>query len=457
MDADTVERSVLERIVPTKDVVLSINDRAARLKSIVENYLQEHGIAIDMMFTGSYSKGTFLADPDLDLFLLFPESVPKKEMERIGLRAGEDILHGERIFSEHPYTRGYFEGIEVDLVPCYNLASTADLKTAVDRTPFHTSYITRKLDLPARDQVRLLKRFMKGIGAYGAEQDSRGFSGYLCELLVVKYGSFRKVLEAAASEWRTGTVITIEGAGDRIRSPLVVYDPVDPRRNVASAVHKDTLALFIWASRCYLAEPSEDFFFPPERKPMTYAELKAAAEMHGTRIIIVKFDRPDVLEDVLASQLWKTQYAMERKLDEFEFNAIRAVHSMDDKEMTVALEMERDKVSKTHKHRGPPVWVADASLNFLDHWNGAAYGEPFIDDGLWVVTVDRMYTDAAQMLVNESSNAGIGRDMDPATIRVMRHEDALESGDRAILTDLLRPMFPWEHRGFRRVYNGVPP
>ena len=122
MDADTVERSVLERIVPTKDTVLSINDRAARLKSIVENYLQEHGIAIDMMFTGSYSKGTFLADPDLDLFLLFPESIPKKEMERIGLRAGEDILHGERIFSEHPYTRGYFEGIEVDLVPCYNLA-----------------------------------------------------------------------------------------------------------------------------------------------------------------------------------------------------------------------------------------------------------------------------------------------------------------------------------------------
>jgi hypothetical protein len=48
------------------------------------------------------------------------------------------------------------------------------------------------------------------------------------------------------------------------------------------------------------------------------------------------------------------------------------------------------------------------------------------------------------MLVNESSNAGIGRDMDPATIRVMRHEDALESGDRALLTDLLRPLFPWE-------------
>ncbi len=446
MDADTVERRILERIIPSSDEVLSINERASRLKSMVQDYVLDHGIEVDLMFTGSYSKGTFLSDPDLDLFMLFPESVPKRDMERVGLKAGEDILHGERIFSEHPYTRGMFEGIEVDLVPCYNLSSTDNLRTAVDRTPFHTAFITKELDQPGRDQVRLLKKFMKGIGAYGAEQDSRGFSGYLCELLIVKYRSFRAVLEAAASTWRTGTVLSIKYAGERMKAPLVVYDPVDPRRNVASAVHQDTLALFIWASRCYLSEPSEDFFFPPERTPMTHAELRAAAESHGTRLMVVRFDRPDVLEDVLASQLWKTQYAVSRKLDEFGFNVIRAVHSMDGREMTVALEMERDKVSKTFKHRGPPVWVADASLNFLDHWEGASYGEPFIEDGLWVVTVDRQYTDAATMLVSEASSMGIGRDMDPATIRVLGHDDALDGGDRMLLTDLLRPLFPWEHR-----------
>ncbi|MBQ8373212.1 MAG: nucleotidyltransferase domain-containing protein, partial [Candidatus Methanomethylophilaceae archaeon] len=99
MDAETLERSVLDRIVPSEDEILSISERANRLKSMVQEYIQDHGIDIDVMFAGSFSKGTFLSNPDLDLFLMFPESVPKKDLERIGLQAGEDILHGERMFS----------------------------------------------------------------------------------------------------------------------------------------------------------------------------------------------------------------------------------------------------------------------------------------------------------------------------------------------------------------------
>jgi len=181
--------------------------------------------------------------------MMFPESLPRAELERIGLKAGEDILHGERMFSEHPYTRGVFEGIEVDMVPCYHLDSTEKLQSAVDRTPFHTSYIKGKLDAEGCNQVRLLKKFMKGIGTYGAEQDSRGFSGYLCELLVVHYGSFRKVLEGALT-WRKGMTISIDGCrGPKMSSPLVVYDPVDSRRNVSSAVHVDTMSTFIHAAK----------------------------------------------------------------------------------------------------------------------------------------------------------------------------------------------------------------
>ena len=171
MDAETLERSVLDRIVPSEDEILSISERANRLKSMVQEYIQDHGIDIDIMFAGSFSKGTFLSNPDLDLFLMFPESVSKKELERIGLQAGEDILHGERMFSEHPYTRGVFEGLDVDMVPCYHLATTDKLQSAVDRTPFHTAYICRTLSSEQKDQVRLLKKFMKGIGTYGAEQD----------------------------------------------------------------------------------------------------------------------------------------------------------------------------------------------------------------------------------------------------------------------------------------------
>ncbi len=442
MDADALEQSVLRRIVPSEDEILSISERAARLKSIVQEYILDHGIDIDIMFAGSFSKGTFLSNPDLDLFLMFPESVPKRELERIGLQAGEDILHGERMFSEHPYTRGVFEGLDVDMVPCYHLSSTDKLQSAVDRTPFHTAYICRTLTQEQRDQVRLLKKFMKNIGTYGAEQDSRGFSGYLCEVLVVRYGSFRGVLQGAQS-WREGTVIEVEGRGPSMKAPLVVYDPVDPRRNMASSVHLDTMSLFIHAASEYLRCPDERFFFKPAREALTLEGLSGIATVHGSRLLSVVFRRPGVIEDSLFSQLWKTQIALERKLDEFSFEVLRATHSMDDERLTVVFELERDTLPRTRKHRGPPAWVK-ASENFLSKWRGNANGEPFIEDGVWMVIADRPYTRADEMVRGEAAMSGIGKNLDIGTMEVLDHDRTLECVDPLLITDLLVPKMPWE-------------
>ena len=116
-----LEKTVLERIVPSPEVVSSIQERADRLKRIVEEYIASHGIEVEARFAGSFSKGTFLSNPDLDLFLMFPDTVSEQEMKLIGLQAGEDILHGIRMFSDHPYTRGNFEGLDVDMVPCFRI------------------------------------------------------------------------------------------------------------------------------------------------------------------------------------------------------------------------------------------------------------------------------------------------------------------------------------------------
>lgn len=438
-----IEAAVLERIVPSDDAVASIEDRAARLKSTVERYIASHGISVEARFAGSFSKGTFLADPDLDLFLMFPSDVSPEDLKRIGLQAGDDILHGTRMFSDHPYTRGVFEGLDVDMVPCYRIDSTEHLKSAVDRTPFHTEFIRSRLDDAGRNQVRLLKKFMKGIGAYGAEQDSRGFSGYLCELLIVRYGSFRGLLEESRN-WKEGTTLEIEGRGPPMVAPLVVYDPVDPKRNVASAVHVDTLSLFIFASRVYLSRPAMEFFFPVARTPMSAGELASLSERHGSRLMSVMFDRPDAIEDNLYSQLWKTQTALAKKLDEFSFNVLRAVHDLDDSHLTIVFEMERDVISKTCRHRGPPVWVRSDS--FLDKWKGSEYGDPFIEDGTWVVISERLYVSAREMLTDEACRAGIGRELNLGTMRVLDHEGTLAEADPGLVTELLDPKMPWEIR-----------
>src|SRR4030042_4727964 len=121
-----------------------------------------------------------------------------------------------------------------------------------------------------RDEVRLLKMFMKGISVYGAEKKVGGFSGYLCELLILHYESFLKALEAFANHKRR-IVVDIENLyEDRekeisllFNEPLIMIDPVDKGRNVASAVQPQKLHTFVAASQAFLKTPRQSCFYPP--------------------------------------------------------------------------------------------------------------------------------------------------------------------------------------------------
>ena len=437
----SIEERILKRIKPTVAETEAIMATAEKLKRKVEKYLSANDLDVEVRFVGSVAKGTFLADPDLDLFLLFPTTVPRADLERIGLRAGEDILCGERMYAEHPYTRGVFDGIDVDMVPCFRLENADRLLTAVDRTPFHTEYVLSRITDEQKDDVRLLKAFMKGIDTYGAEPNTRGFSGYMCELLVIHFKSFLGVVRAAA-EWREGTSIAIEKRGSPMTGALVVYDPVDPKRNVASAVYIDTLATFITACRTYLERPDERFFFPRERIPMTEDELKERTCMHDSRLLTVTFNRPDANTDNIYSQIWKTEYALEKKLNAYSFDVLRSVHDLSDR-ITIIFELERDTLSKTFRHTGPPVWVKPAA-SFLTKWNDNPYGRPFIEEGQWTVVAERRHFTAEEMLTEEAALAGIGREIELETMRIFGHDATLTRAPPHLLTELLDPMHPWD-------------
>ena len=444
MDEELVELSVLSEIVPSKEEMERLDSIAGRLLEVTKSYFGKKGLDVDVRLAGSYAKGSYLRDQDFDLFMMFPMNTPKEEMMELGLQAGKDIIGGELVYSEHPYTTGFFEGIETDMVPCYKLPDTSHIRTAVDRTPFHTLYMNSHLTSDQKDQVRLLKKFMKGIGAYGAEQDSRGFSGYMCEVLVVKYGTFKKVLEAAV-QWKDGETIVVEEAGPHFKSALVVYDPVDRNRNAASSVHIDTLHLFQTAAKAYLEEPREEFFFPRPRVPLAPEELEWICAKRKTKLVSVSFDRPDANEDNLQAQLWRTQYAIEKKFGEFDFKVLRASHMLDEFRLHVVFELDNDILSETHEHRGPPVKVREASDNFLEHWKDNPYGDPFQKDGYWYVVSPRPFRTAKEFLQKEVSISGIGRSLDPDTLEIRDHIETLYSEDTGLLTELLDPRYPWDN------------
>jgi tRNA CCA-adding enzyme len=185
-----IEDEVLARVRPPREqqdrIVQVVRDLVARVRQVALYFKLE----VEPFVAGSVAKDTYLKDPDIDIFMLFPPDTPVEVVAKKGLDIARSIMEGEEKYAQHPYLRGSYGGFEVDLVPAYKLPDTKVLQTAVDRTPFHVEFVNRCLKPEQRDQVRLLKQFLKGIGTYGAEEATQGFSGYMVELLVMRFGSF---------------------------------------------------------------------------------------------------------------------------------------------------------------------------------------------------------------------------------------------------------------------------
>ena len=354
------------------------------------------------------------------------------------------ILNGHKSFSEHPYISGVFKGMEVDMVPCFAVSTAENIKSAVDRTPFHARYILENSDAQMRDEMRLMKKFMKGIGTYGAEPHVRGFSGYLCEIITLYYGGFLNALKAAA-EWKEGVKLNFgNGEGNFSRVAMVFYDPVDGRRNVASAVHVDTLSRFITAARRYVENPDRKFFFPKKREPFDQKNIRNRLSIRDSVLISVSFDRPNVLDDILHAQMWKTEAAIVKRLQYYGFDPLRSVYAVTDDECQFVFELATEKLSETCVHEGPVPWVNNAD-NFLKVWKDNPYGAPFILDGRWRVIRKRPFRYAGNMIIKEATQLGVGKDMDPMTMVVRDHEETLEYIDPSVLTEMLDPRYPWEN------------
>jgi tRNA nucleotidyltransferase (CCA-adding enzyme) len=317
-------------------------------------------------------------------------------------------------YAEHPYVHVRVDGLEVDLVPCYLVEDAAHLKSAVDRTPFHTKYVSQRI-VGREDDVLVLKQFMKGVGVYGSELKVGGFSGYLAELLMLCYGSFADVLQKAAA-WHPGQILDLEGHGTaRHIEPLIVVDPVDPGRNVAAALTLDKMLQFASAARSFLAEPKIDFFFPSAIVPLSDEKLADLINMRGTMIILLEFAAPDVVEDVLYPQLRKAEGSIRMLLEKRGFSLLRSDVSAYRDRAVILFEMEVWQLSRASRRTGPPVWQAEHLSRFLEAHPSPLSG-PFVDKGKAVVEEARQHTSARDLLAAEIANLSLGKHLS-ASIR----------------------------------------
>lgn len=404
-----LEREVLSRIKPSAAEDRAMGKTIACLTEAAKVAASEVGAHIEPKLVGSVAKGTHMKGPDIDLFMMFQESTPLDELKEKGLEIGRRVVKGEEHFAQHPYVRGVYDGYQVDLVPCYMVKDPMRKMTAVDRTPFHTEFIIANLPADKRDQVRLLKRFMKGIGCYGAEAKVQGFSGYLCELLVLRFGDFDGVL-GAASGWHMGESLELQGhPGEEFHEPLVFIDPVDSGRNVASAVSTSSMLTFMSASRSYLSAPDIRYFYPRGLRGWSLKRLEKEAGPRLQNFIAVSFEKLDLIDDVLYPQLRKSIASMTALLKRNDFEVAGStmdVHRM----VNILIELESIDLPKERLHRGPPTSSANAG-EFLAKWRSCGLSRPFKENGRWFVVVEREHRRADRLLRERISSLTLGKDI----------------------------------------------
>jgi tRNA nucleotidyltransferase (CCA-adding enzyme) len=412
-------RDVIRRITPSKGEV-------EKIRRVAEGTLLEiSNRGYDAIWVGSSARDTFVkGERDIDLFIVFPPEVGDEEMRSKLFSIAREIFGDyQKKYAQHPYAHALYRGYEVDLVPCHPFGGGKT--TPVDRTPEHHRYVSSKLNEELRGEIRLLKQFLKASGLYGAESSIHGFSGYLCELLILNYGSFEKTLEEGA-KWRYGTKI---GEREDMEAPLVVIDPTDPKRNVAAALSKNSFGTFLQAARRYLERPSDRFFFPQKEKR---EGIKEEFEKRGTEILHVHFPRPNLVDEILYPQVERFEEGLKRALGLGGFTIFRSLIEINE-ECEVLIEYTHPK-SPLEKRQGPFLWDYENSEKF---WSIYSDQDPYIEDGRWYVDLQRE-EDASRLIEKKLDTIAMGKNLKKMRMRVELFDP---ESDEELLAKLLHP--PW--------------
>ena len=431
------------------DELNQLNEVSSRLISYLQNLCDGENLNANVALVGSVAKSTALkGKSDIDIFIAFPLDTDKKFLKQKGLELAHKCCDEfkstpEHHFASHPYVTTHINDFEVDIVPCYAIEDGSQLKSAVDRTILHTRYVKANLKEGQEDEVLLLKRFMAMTGTYGSEFKVGGFAGYLCELLIIHYGTFENTLKKAIN-WKFGHSIDLEnyGTSKQFNDPLIVIDPTDENRNVGAALRLEKLAEFIQSARNYIFSDNKKDYFYPLNRDLNKEEILNEFKLRNSEFIAVKFNIPDIPLDTLHPQLRKTTEALERKLNGEEFNVFKADYWSDEiLNCVILLEMASSTLNDVKVNVGPKVFINQACENFV-----AKYGREncYVQGDFLVHTQKREFSDAKSLIehIFTKEHIGlikVGKNLKKNIINTYKFIDIDEIGSEEFLDDFINP------------------
>ena len=351
---NTIQK-ISESSAPSKGGQKKLAKISNDIKNEILNFKDKRILKVTL--GGSFAKGTWLDnDTDIDFFVMIEQKVERKEFEELGKKIGFHALKKYKPYlrySEHPYVEGKVDGVRVNIVPCYKVEKNM-WKSAADRSPYHTDFMQKALNDYLKSQVRVLKLFLKSIGTYGSQISVSGFSGYVTEVLIIKYGSFRNVLQTFA-ELEANSVISIDTSDEKIiskfNSPIIIIDPIDEHRNLGAAISAECISKFVLASRHFLNAPSLEFFKAPHKSnAKTLGHIKS-------NLLVVEFKIQKRSPDIVWGQLKRKLASISKQLENTRFEIIRTFCFTDEQDRAVFIFMAEDtNLPKLTVNDGPEIF-----------------------------------------------------------------------------------------------------
>ena len=365
--------------IPNAEEIARMRETTDLVLDLVNAHVTDYPEILAVELAGSIAKGTWLpGQSDIDIFLVFDAETDFDILGTITKDVGQNALKGynpHTKYASHPYVDAEVNGIEINLVPAYDVAR-GKWRGATDRSLYHTRHMRRNLTEEMRNEVRRLKVFLKENGLYGAEISTSGFSGYVAEVLILEFGGFEDTLRAFATGSRR---MVIGNTKMHFKTMITIIDPIDPKRNLSAAISNESMGQFVLACRRYFA------------KSDTRNDL---IEQLAENSVIVRIPMSDRNSEVAWAQLKRLRRTTSNMLIKNGFMPLRSGVHFDEVKSTgyLVLGMESLTIGKIYARRGPNILNADAVAGFAD-------SNSWVDDDMRVTKiVEREHTDVQEML-----------------------------------------------------------
>jgi tRNA nucleotidyltransferase (CCA-adding enzyme) len=238
-------------------------------------------------------------------------------------------------------------------VPFYDV-KLGEWKSSADRSPFHTRFMEKSLTPKMRNEIRILKTFLKSNGIYGAEIAKQGFSGYVSEVLILNFKSFENLIKSI-SEIKENQIIG--KTSKKFETSIVIIDPIDSNRNLAAAISNENIGKFILTSRAFKEKPRLILFKNKKSK---------ISKKYWENLLVVKFDFKQRSPDIIWGQIKRATSSLVTQLELSGFTVLRSKSHTDQvKEAYLLFFLESTKINRTYSKKGPEFFRENSSKSFI--------------------------------------------------------------------------------------------